>query len=113
MTIERILPGTEMSETEWFNARRVETGRKPIQSRITKIRPGLRLACGPDCRIEEWVPGWGFTEFHGPNCRNKVEFQVLTVSVTANGQACAALADDNGEPITGVMILNGLFPHEV
>lgn len=109
-TIERVLP-TEQTETEFFNARRAEAGKEPINARITKIREGLRKGCGPDCHIESVGIG-RFVEHHLPGCRTRSipEFEYVG---DGTGQACAILVDNDGTEIWGVLILNGLFPHEI
>lgn len=108
-TIERILP-TEQTETEFFNQKRIEAGLEPITSRVTKIREGLRVRCGPDCHIESIGAGQ-FIEHHMPGCRH-VGGQEFENVGDGTGQACASLIDNDGTPITGVLVLSGLFPYE-
>ena len=109
MTIERILPN-QMSETEYFNLRRTVHGFADVQARITKIRVGLTCGCGPNCTVEG-VDNTGFTEIHRRFCKYGL-LQKTFIKSNHRGQAVASLVDDDGTPIVGVLVLDGLFPHE-
>lgn len=109
MTIERVLPN-QMSETEFFNLRRTIHGRSDIKLRITKIRAGLKCGCGPNCNISH-VDRTGFTESHGRFCKYRLSEKTF-VKCNSRGQAVASLVDDDATPVVGVMVLDGLFPHE-
>lgn len=112
MTIERVLP-TGQTETEYFNEKRVERGLAPVTARVTKIRPGLRC-CAGRCKIGEVVYPVGdragyFTEEHSRRC--PFNGMAGATSYHAGYQAVARIYD-GGEQYNGVLVLNGLFPHE-
>ena len=111
-TIERILPN-QMSETEFWNVRRLIHGYSETKTRITKIRPGLQAECGENCHIDEVIYGSYFIKRHANDCsfpalRDTIE----RVECNARGQAIARLRNTDNVVICGVMILDGLFPHE-
>jgi len=109
-TIERVLP-TEQTETEFFNQKRIEAGHEPTQSRVIKIREGLHKPCGADCIIAQVGAGW-FSIQHGADCTIKRMPGQLEIVGDGSGQACGRIVDNDGSIIQGVLILNGIFPHE-
>lgn len=110
MTIERILPSIQMSETEYFNAKREMQGRQPIHENVTKARPGLQLTCGQRCFVRVTDPN-GIILEHGPQCQHRPNDSQF-IQAAANGQAVVSLRNRDGSKIHGILTLNGLFPHE-
>lgn len=111
MTIERMLQN-DMTETEFFNMRRLEHGRKATGSHVTKIRPDLVSGCGQNCKVTA-ASHEGFIIRHDDTCSiNRAVTEDEVVRRAKNGQAVAMLRDDDDSIIIGVIVLNGLFPHE-
>jgi len=108
LKLERILP-TEQSESEYWNQKRAELGRKPTLAPITKIRPGLPTGCG--CRIDEVAYGSHYTINHGIKC-DMGTLRTERVECSRAGQAVAGIMDEDSVEYTGVMVFNGTWPHE-